>query len=86
MDQNAFQPLTLETDQSGNLQTIESVQAALDFLALKWPPDNEHFQEKAIRMCKLALQGEASAAVARDVFVEAARQSGMLVRPGRERS
>ena len=82
MDQNDFQPLTLETDQLGNLQTIESVQGALDFLAIKWPPENDHYREKAIRMCKLAQQGRASATVARDVFVEAAKQSGLVIHPG----
>jgi hypothetical protein len=75
MDQNAFRPLTIETDQLGNLQTIESVQGALDFL-------NEISQERAIKMCMLALQGKASADVAREVLVEAAKQAGLAVHHG----
>jgi Protein of unknown function (DUF982) len=82
MDQNAFRPLTIETDQLGNLQTIESVQGALDFLASRWPADNEISQERAIKMSMLALQGRASADVAREVFVEAAKQAGLAVHHG----
>lgn len=82
MDQNAFRPLTIETDELGNLQTIESVQGALDFLASRWPADNEISQERAIKMCMLALQGQASGDVAREVFVEAAKQAGLAVHHG----
>jgi hypothetical protein len=82
MEKNIFQPLTIETDQLGNLQTIESVQGALDFLASKWPPDNEISQERAMKMCMLALQGKASADVARDVFVDAAKHAGLAIHHG----
>jgi Protein of unknown function (DUF982) len=80
MDQDTFRPLTIETDQLGNLQTIDSVQGALDFLTSKWPANNEVPQERAIKMCMLALQGSASADAAREVFIEAAKQAGMAIR------
>ncbi|MBZ7927631.1 DUF982 domain-containing protein (plasmid) [Ensifer adhaerens] len=64
--------------QSGSERLFFSVHAALDFLENEWPTRSGRGYEGAVRSCRGALKRATPAAVAREAFVGACLEAGMV--------
>ena len=67
--------------QSGLTRTFREAFDALYFLEEEWPTRHGVAYERARRWCRLAIETDEAANVARKTFVAAARQAGMLCEP-----
>lgn len=57
---------------------VRSATEAMSALSAAWPVQNGAHQIKAMRLCMLALQRQASQEVAREAFISAALEAGIL--------
>ena len=64
--------------QSGLNRTFREAFDALYFLEEEWPTRSGVAYERAKRWCRLAIETDEAADVARKAFIAAARQAGML--------
>ena len=64
--------------QSGSLRLFTSVHDALDFLENEWPTHSGQGYECALARCRGALKRATPAAVAREAFVGACLEAGMI--------
>ena len=64
--------------QSGLTRTFREPYDALYFLEEEWPTRSGVAYERAKRWCRLAIETDEAADVARKAFIAAARQAGML--------
>jgi hypothetical protein len=65
--------------QCGVERTFSSVYEALDFLENEWPLRRGERYERAVRLCRGALNKQTPSAVAREAFVCACLEAGMPV-------
>jgi len=75
--------------QCGVERTFSSVYEALDFLENEWPLRKGERYERALRLCRGALNKFTSAAVAREAFIAACIEANMPIvtrQPARLRS
>ncbi|SSC71684.1 unnamed protein product [Ciceribacter sp. T2.26MG-112.2] len=73
------------TLQSGLERTFREPYDALYFLEEEWPTRSGVAYERAKRWCRLAIETDEAADVARKAFIAAARQAGMLAGDGEGR-
>ncbi|PIO43110.1 DUF982 domain-containing protein [Phyllobacterium zundukense] len=78
-----FESVTVETRHVGRYRVIASVDAAADFLAHDWPTEKGPIHLRARIACLDALENALSADEAREAFIEAAKESGILIRDDR---
>ncbi len=64
--------------QSGLNRTFREAFDALYFLEEEWPTRHGAAYDRARRWCRLAIETDQAADVARKAFIAAARQAGML--------
>jgi hypothetical protein len=74
-----FPSVTVEAAHDGKSRTITSVLQAADFLMNDWPPNRRRLHGLARQACLDALEGSLTAAEARAVFIDAARDAKILV-------
>ncbi|QND53198.1 DUF982 domain-containing protein [Phyllobacterium sp. 628] len=78
--QNAqFKPVTVESLHSCKLRNIGSVAEAAEFLSSDWPGERGRIYLLARMACTEAMEGHATAAMARSVFVEATMEADIYV-------
>jgi hypothetical protein len=80
-------PLTVRLS-NGLTRNFTSVYEALDFLENEWPLRKGERYERAVRICRRALNRMMPAAVAREAFIAACLEAGMplvMVTPREER-
>lgn len=65
--------------QCGIERTFSSVYEALDFLENEWPVRCGERYDRALKLCRNALDRSAASAVAREAFVAACLEAGMPV-------
>jgi len=65
--------------QCGVERTFSSVYEAVDFLENEWPLRNGEWYERAIGLCRDALNRLAPAALAREAFAAACLEAGMPI-------
>lgn len=63
----------------GEIQNLCNAGQAVDLLAKHWRSAGSQKHLAALRLCKQALNGDVSAEVARDAFVDAAREAHVFV-------
>ena len=73
-------PVTVETAKLGKLRVIASTADAARFLLEQWPVDHGPLHLDAREACLAVLDGEKPAEFARDAFVAAAEEAGILVK------
>lgn len=69
-------PVTVRL-QNGLEHTFLSVEESLDFLENEWPTRNGRHQDRAVDLCRAALNRMASTEVAREAFIAACIEAGM---------
>jgi hypothetical protein len=76
-----FSGVTIETTVVGRLRTVTSVRGAAECLLEEWPTQGRGYcYRRAVRACHDALKGAATARSARNAFIRAALEAGILVR------
>ena len=78
-----FSLVVVETSHVGQLRDINSVRDAAEMLLGHWPQEGRGMAYRAARRyCLDALEGNATAPSARNAFIRAAEEAGILVRAG----
>jgi len=72
-------PVAIASGISGDIHNLLNAQQAADVLANNWREAGSEKHRSALRACRQAVSGGISADVAREVFVEAAREARVLV-------
>ncbi|RVA55963.1 DUF982 domain-containing protein [Mesorhizobium sp. M7A.F.Ca.US.001.01.1.1] len=72
-------PLSVATAISGDIRNLTNAREAFDLLNDKWRNEGSAKHRSALRACQQALNGNVPAEIARDAFIEAAREARMLV-------
>ncbi|UVK49555.1 DUF982 domain-containing protein (plasmid) [Mesorhizobium sp. AR07] len=72
-------PVSVATGISGDIRNLTNARQAFDLLTDQWRSGGSDKHRSARRACQQALNGSVSADVARDAFIEAAREAHMLV-------
>ncbi|MEP6566234.1 MAG: DUF982 domain-containing protein [Mesorhizobium sp.] len=78
-DASFSKPVSVATGISGDIRNLTNVRQAFDLLTDQWRNGGSPNHRAALRACRQALNGGVSADVARDAFIEAAREAHMLV-------
>ncbi|MGB3899450.1 MAG: DUF982 domain-containing protein [Mesorhizobium sp.] len=82
-DENFDIPVTVETAQTGRFLTVTRVGQAADLLLYKWPEDKKGPRHRAaLRSLMDAMRDRHAASVAREAFVEAAKEADIFIREG----
>ncbi|MBQ9353993.1 MULTISPECIES: DUF982 domain-containing protein [unclassified Phyllobacterium] len=74
-----FKPVTVESLHSFKLRNIGSVAEAAEFLSSDWPGERGRIYLLARMACNEAMEGHASPAMARSVFVQATMDADIYV-------
>jgi hypothetical protein len=74
-----FKPVTVESLHSFKLRNIGSVAEAAEFLSRDWPGERGRIYLLARMACNEAMEGHASPAMARSVFVQATMDADIYV-------
>jgi hypothetical protein len=77
-----FESVTVQTRKIGLYRNIKSVEEAAEFLLHSWPKEKGRLELVARIACLNALEGGLPGDVAREAFVMAAKEAGILVRAG----
>lgn len=64
---------------AGRIQHLSNATQAVDLLTKHWRGAGSQKHLAALRVCRQAMNGAISADVARDAFIDAAREAHMLV-------
>jgi hypothetical protein len=72
-------PVSVTTGIGGDIRNLLNAQQAIDLLGGNWRDAGSQKHRSALRACQQAVNGGVSADVAREVFVEAAREAHILV-------
>ncbi|WP_258052389.1 DUF982 domain-containing protein [Mesorhizobium sp. INR15] len=72
-------PISVATGISGDIRNLNNARQAFDLLNDHWRSGESDKHRSAKRACQQALNGSVSADVARDAFIDAAREAHMLV-------
>ena len=72
-----FPYVTVTTNQFGKRKNIASVDQAAVWLVARWPIRNGDKLQAAKETCLEALDGKVTCTVARDAFIEAAKEAGI---------
>ena len=72
-------PVSIATGISGEIRNLSNASQAVDLLTKHWRNEGSPRHRLALRACRQATNGGISADVARDAFIEAAREAHMLV-------
>lgn len=81
MDQKRWNTVvTVQIGRVGKLRAISSTEEAAEFLQTRWPVDGGQAHTHARIACLAVLDGHATTEQARDAFIAAAEEAGILVR------
>ncbi|MCZ8548260.1 DUF982 domain-containing protein [Mesorhizobium qingshengii] len=72
-------PISVATGISGDIRNLTNARQAFDLLNDHWRDGGNDKHRSAKRACQQALNGSVSADVARDAFIDAAREARILV-------
>lgn len=72
-------PVAVATGISGDIKNLSNANQAIDLLTNHWRSPGSPKHLTALRACRQALNGGIPADIARDAFVDAAREAHMLV-------
>ena len=72
-------PVAVATGISGDIRNLTNAREAVDLLNNRWRDGGSDKHRSALRACQQALNGNVPADIARDAFMEAAREAHMLV-------
>ncbi|RUX76631.1 DUF982 domain-containing protein [Mesorhizobium sp. M7A.F.Ca.US.006.04.2.1] len=72
-------PVAVATGISGDIRNLTNAREAFDLLNDKWRNEGSAKHRSTLRACQQALNGNVPADIARDAFIEAAREARMLV-------
>lgn len=72
-------PISVATGISGDIRNLINARQALDLLNDHWRGGENDRYRSAKRACQQALNGSVPADVARDAFIDAAREARILV-------
>lgn len=72
-------PVPVATGIAGDIQNLSNANQAVELLTKQWRSAGSQKHLAALRACRQAMNGGILADVARDAFVEAAREAHMLV-------
>ncbi|ANN62025.1 hypothetical protein BFX40_29530 [Mesorhizobium sp. SEMIA 3007] len=72
-------PISVATGISGDIRNLTNARQAFDLLNEHWRDGGSDKHRSAKRACQQALNGSVSADVARDAFIDAAREARILV-------
>ena len=76
-----FALVVIETSTVGQLKGVRSVREAAEALAGDWPREGRgSLYRAAVRSCRAALEGNATAVSARNAFIRAAVEARIIVR------
>ncbi|TJW31473.1 MAG: DUF982 domain-containing protein [Mesorhizobium sp.] len=80
MNQGWFsRPVAVSVGIAGDIRNISNAQQAVELLKGHWRDAGSAKHGSALRACRRAMTGDVPAEVARDAFVEAAREAHVLV-------
>jgi len=74
-------PVQLELRGIGQFREIRSTIEAVDCLMDGWPAEEDDDYTTAIKTCLAAIDGDVSARMAREAFIQAARKARIYIKP-----
>jgi hypothetical protein len=77
-----FRTVTVSTKEVGRYRTITSVEDAAEFLAHDWPTEKGPTHLKARIACLDVMERAVGVGVAREAFIDAAKESGIYIGEG----
>ncbi|MBZ9708574.1 DUF982 domain-containing protein [Mesorhizobium sp. ESP7-2] len=72
-------PVSVSTGISGDIRNLSNAQEAIELLVNHWRNEGSQKHRTALRACRQAVMGGIPADLARNAFVEAAREAHVLV-------
>lgn len=72
-------PVPVSTGIAGGIRNLSNAEQAVELLTNHWRDGGSVKHQAALRACRQAMNGGISADIARDAFVEAAREARILV-------
>jgi hypothetical protein len=72
-------PVAVSVGIAGAIRNLSHTQQAVDLLTNQWRDAGSMKHQAALRACRRAMSGDVSPDIAREAFVEAAREAHILV-------
>jgi hypothetical protein len=79
LDKGFQQPVVISLDQGGEPIAVRNTRQATDLLLTQWPARRGPRHRDAVDACLKVLDGHRSTVDARNAFIEAAEEAGILV-------
>jgi hypothetical protein len=79
-----FRAVTVATKEAGRYRTITSVEDAAEFLAHDWPTEKGPTHLKARIACLDVMERTVTLDIAREAFIDSAKESGIYIGEGRD--
>lgn len=72
-------PVAVSVGITGSIRNLSNTQQAIDLLTTHWRDSGSLKHQAALRACRRAMSGDVSPDIAREAFVDAAREAHVLV-------
>ena len=72
-------PVVVSVGVTGSIRHLSNTQQAIELLTTHWRDTGSQKHQSALRACRRATSGDVAPDIARDAFVEAAREAHILV-------
>ena len=72
-------PVMISVGITGSIRNLSNTQQAIELLTTHWRDSGSLKQQAALRACRRAMSGDVPPDIAREAFVDAAREAHVLI-------